>query len=219
MRIELKIEAGNISELKEGLTELLTQDLGGDKPEHPVGKMSEHTTQPAIPNPDPTTPINAATSIMPSHSEHLPNMPPTADVNGYPWDARIHSSAKSFTSKGIWKYKRGVTPDIIEKVEAELKSTSVSTIPMYTPSQPSPLPPAPVTDDTNTILHKVLTGTAGVNELLAVGTELISGGTVTFEWLNQKAQEVGLTAFSEIRLPANINKIRSLASLILQGLS
>ena len=37
-----------------------------------------------------------------------------------PWDARIHSRAKSKTSDGKWRYQRGIGDDVIKVVEAEL---------------------------------------------------------------------------------------------------
>lgn len=74
---------------------------------------------------------------------------PTAvelDVEGLPWDARIHSSSKAKLAKtGAWKLSRGCPPELAVTVLAELKAamalprvgtppTAVSTL---------PIPPAP----------------------------------------------------------------------------
>ena len=43
------------------------------------------------------------------------------DVNGLPWDARIHSATKNKNADNSWRNKRGVDKDLLAKVESELK--------------------------------------------------------------------------------------------------
>jgi hypothetical protein len=44
------------------------------------------------------------------------------DSEGLPWDARIHSSAKTKLARGnTWKVKRGTDPALVESVKAELR--------------------------------------------------------------------------------------------------
>lgn len=43
------------------------------------------------------------------------------DVNGLPWDKRIHSGKPTKNADGSWKKRRGVDDETFEKVVAELK--------------------------------------------------------------------------------------------------
>lgn len=74
-------------------------------------------------------------------------MAPDVDSNGLPWDERIHSGAKTLTSKGAWKKRKGVQPQMVQQVEAELRARAVPTVPMAPPPpvpMPQPVPMAPV---------------------------------------------------------------------------
>lgn len=48
------------------------------------------------------------------------------DSEGYPWDARIHSSTKKKTDAGVWQLRKGINNDkaTLERVRAELKATA-----------------------------------------------------------------------------------------------
>lgn len=47
----------------------------------------------------------------------------TLDSRGFPWDSRIHSSAKSFNADGTWKYMRGLDKAVtLPNVENELRA-------------------------------------------------------------------------------------------------
>ena len=66
------------------------------------------------------------------------------DVNGHPWDERIHSSSKAKTQDGAWRYKRGVDDALVRQVEAEHNATPV--IPSFFPAaQNAPAVPTPPT--------------------------------------------------------------------------
>ena len=77
----------------------------------------------------------------------------TVDAAGLPWDARIHSGAKTKLANGNWKLLRGVDPALVASVEAELRGApapapAVSPPPppasiAATPYAPPPAPPAP----------------------------------------------------------------------------
>lgn len=82
----------------------------------------------------------------------------TADANGLPWDVRIHSGTRAVNADGSWRLRRGVDPELVETVEAELRALMASPV-AQTPEQafgavvtcePSPVapppPPAPVAD-------------------------------------------------------------------------
>lgn len=51
-----------------------------------------------------------------------PSNPANVDKNGLPWDARIHSETPTLTDKGVWRKKRGATPQLVASVEAELRA-------------------------------------------------------------------------------------------------
>lgn len=66
----------------------------------------------------------------------------TVDAAGLPWDARIHSGAKSKLANGNWKLLRGVDPALVASVEAELRGNPQ---PAAAPSAPPPPVTAPAT--------------------------------------------------------------------------
>ena len=49
------------------------------------------------------------------------------DSSGLMWDARIHASTRTKISDGTWKMKRGVEPEIVAQVMAELKGAPAPT--------------------------------------------------------------------------------------------
>lgn len=74
----------------------------------------------------------------------------TVDAAGLPWDARIHSGAKTKLANGNWKLLRNVDPALVASVEAELRGAPKPAAPT-TPAaaqvvEPAsvPLPPVPV---------------------------------------------------------------------------
>ena len=63
------------------------------------------------------------------------------DADGLPWDERIHAGSKALLAKGGgWKKKRGVAPELLASVEAELRQ--VMAVP--SPSAPATEIPAPI---------------------------------------------------------------------------
>ena len=79
------------------------------------------------------------------------------DKNGLLWDVRIHASSKAVIADGTWRLKRGVSPELVEQVTAELSQGEepvVETVqpvtapaalaPVETPAPVAPAPPAPV---------------------------------------------------------------------------
>lgn len=76
-------------------------------------------------------------------------IPEELDSRGLPWDERIHSANKTFLAKtGEWKNKRGISKEIVESVERELRGeSSAPTMPMaVAPEKPvavAPPPPPP----------------------------------------------------------------------------
>jgi hypothetical protein len=68
-------------------------------------------------------PTSDAFPVVASFAVPAPPVAAThADLaNGLPWDARIHSSAKTRTASGDWTRRRNVPDDVFQSVTAELK--------------------------------------------------------------------------------------------------
>lgn len=97
--------------------------------------------QSQIPPPPPLTGAAAQTDTAGSGNSDL-------DVNGLPWDARIHSGSKGKNQDGSWKSLRKVDKSIVPGIEAELRarmagSTSAAAE-VQSNDAPPPPPPPPV---------------------------------------------------------------------------
>ena len=107
--------------------------------------------------PAPDAPVAAETpATVPPPPFVLPEppaAPPSVDASGLPWDARIHSESKATVADGTWRKRRGVDPELVKQVEAELRgespaatepSASAPTV-ADTPAPPAPavVPPPP----------------------------------------------------------------------------
>lgn len=110
---------------------------------YPMPVAVVHT--PAVPPP----PAPVAAPVVPAAGVAL-------DVQGLPWDARIHASTKTKVANGEWKKKKGLDPAVIATVVAELRAVmglpavAASALTPGIPSTPAalaaaaPPPPAPV---------------------------------------------------------------------------
>ncbi len=63
------------------------------------------------------------------------------DINGLPWDARIHSREKTKTKNGAWKIRRSVEPDFVKQIENEIRAKGFvkTEMPKPTISIPPPI--------------------------------------------------------------------------------
>lgn len=103
--------------------------------------------QSQIPPPPPLTGATAQTDNTGSDNSDL-------DVNGLPWDARIHSSSKNKNQDGTWRYTRGGDPVVRAQVEAELRAKGpaggqpaqqdASATALQSPAADTPPPPPPL---------------------------------------------------------------------------
>lgn len=87
----------------------------------------------------PASPAPAASSPAPSHGVET-------DKTGLPWDARIHAETKTKNADQTWRKKRGVDPNLVVTVEAELRALmGVAPAPSAAPveQQSAPTPPPP----------------------------------------------------------------------------
>lgn len=60
------------------------------------------------------------------------------DSKGMPWDTRIHSSTKAKNADNSWRKRKGVAPQTIEVVEAQLKTAMAAPTAMTIPAVPEP---------------------------------------------------------------------------------
>lgn len=118
------------------------------------------------------------------------------DVEGMPWDGRIHTSKKTKVSAGTWKLKRGVDKTLVQQVRSEhnstlqpitpIQPTTVAPVANPTPVQPATVmvhrkEPTPIPTTLNSG-HTVDTFKA--NFPMIVGN-LITEGKLTQEYVNQ----------------------------------
>ena len=102
------------------------------------------TASPEVP---PAPPIDI------SHLKPTPEVPvaPSGglDIDGYPWDERIHSSGKTQNKKKVWNLRRGVDRALVEQVRAETIGSDEPKVPpapvVEAPVIPE-VPPAPVVE-------------------------------------------------------------------------
>jgi hypothetical protein len=107
-------------------------------------------------DPEPTPVVINAASIAQSLSDQSlakDFVNAQRDARGMPYDDRIHASSKTTNKDGSWRYRRGVSDDVIAQVEAQLRgapSGLQQVAPVVVPVA-NPVPsfePAPVTQPT-----------------------------------------------------------------------
>lgn len=104
------------------------------------------------------------------------------DANGLPWDGRIHSSSQKKNADGTWRAKRGVDPDTVTGVEAELKGI------MSAPAtSAAPPPPPPAGDNSDPGMTPGDFGT-----LMREITRMQNESGLTNDTADAAAQELGL---------------------------
>lgn len=62
------------------------------------------------------------------------------DVNGLPWDKRIHVDSRAKLTDGSWRKKKQLDPVLLATVEAELRGVMSAPAPAFVPPPPAPLP-------------------------------------------------------------------------------
>ena len=243
--IEIKITDPHLMD-KDALrrTAAFLLSMTGDSVLHVTGMMNQPAPAAFVPPPPPLTAlpltpeqpqletpkVNPFAKPVEQPIENVPQRtitPPRAidpsvelDIRGLPWDNRIHSRTKSKTSDGHWKAMRGLTPDTLKSVEAELfQAMSLPTI----PHQAVPLPPtsplgvapaapivdpiAPPANDFPTLMSKI--------------TSAVHAGKTTSAAVLKIVQEMGLPSLPVVAtrpdlIPAIMNRLEAL--LLVGGL-
>jgi len=171
-------------------TKMVLEEIDPDK-EKAVDTYLEENEMNAVDVFAPTAPSHSAgtDAIVPA-----PATDGELDVNGLPWDDRIHASTRTKLVTGAWKNKRGIDATLLANVEAELKG-DVAPAPTPTPDvapAPTPTPdlaPAPAPD-----LAPAPTPDAGsITTFPALMTAITSGG-LSPQIVNGAIQAVGLAS-------------------------
>lgn len=152
------------STMLSGIAEDITGALVDENPKQTKMVVEEVATPTPVPTPEavevveevepdavavfapaPTTEV-APTPEPEAVATPAPEAGAEVDINGIPWDVRIHASTKTKTVDGAWKNKRGVDKEVLASVETELKAVMAVPTPeaVVTPA-PTPVPSAPET--------------------------------------------------------------------------
>jgi hypothetical protein len=100
----------------------------GAAPNAAPGAGSPATSAPTTASSAPAAPSVPAAAAAPAGAR-------VVDINGLPWDHRIHSSSKELNRDQTWRAKRGVDKALVAQVEAELRA--VMNIPPAVPNVPA----------------------------------------------------------------------------------
>ena len=135
------------------------------------------------------TTVNVAKPVAPT-TDNL-----AIDVNGFPWDSRIHSSSKEMVKDGTWRKRRGVDAAMVAQVEAELRRAPLPEAELNQPKfveLPSTLQPVTHVDVTPTV------GTMSFTELLDGVTKAMVAGQLSQAKITEALAAVGLTALPNL---------------------
>lgn len=85
--------------------------------------------------------------LAPNEASAPPSAPANMDAKGLPWDERIHSSSRKFNADGTWRYRKNVSDDMKQAVEAELRAlvygATFDPPPALANYNDDPVPPVP----------------------------------------------------------------------------
>jgi hypothetical protein len=106
---------------------------------------------------------------------------PELDNSEMPWDARIHSGAKSKTTNGIWKKKKGVKPEEFDKIADEIMGKSALPDDEYDEEEEdADLVFGEQTQATNIVEQTVGTGPMTFQELMSKATKAMTDEFIDF---------------------------------------
>lgn len=155
------------------------------------------------------TPTSQTTVVLSAALGRTANL--NFDVNGLPWDQRIHSSQRTFNADGTWRMKRGIEKALVTSVEAELRQlmsipsplaqTVPTTSPVSTVAQTPPPPPPPSNEPV--ILPPADAATLAANQkayldLMTKVSSALSQGRINQDQLKKLCDGVGLPNFMSL---------------------
>jgi hypothetical protein len=121
--LEVDFDLPSINAAVSKLT-LIANAINGNGDITNVGGSDTSTTPVAtlnlVPNQVATQTSKPQAGVTRTATDSLPEL----DNAEMPWDARIHSGAKSKTTNGIWKKKKGVKPEEFDKIADEIMGKS-----------------------------------------------------------------------------------------------
>lgn len=141
MRIEF--DTGNSAEL--AAVSALIASLRGESATLAVGTVVPETLPPPAPAESvavPTPPAAVAdVAVPPVPSTTVADAPPPVagvevDVEGLPWDARIHSTPAKKNTDGKWRAKRNLDDAVRESVVAQLRQVMAAPAPAAATAEP-----------------------------------------------------------------------------------
>lgn len=141
------------------------------------------------------------------------------DSTGLPWDARIHSGGRTKTQKGVWVSRKGVQPNVVSQVTAELRSNPPRANAPFVPQQeahvplaqpaaaaaPTPAPAAPAPATAGEAVAQAKAAAAGITDARSLMQWVSSNG----HGPNMAAVGalMGFTHFGAVMEPANAGRI------------
>ena len=168
----------------------------------------------------PITPAVEGEAEVPSDGTGL-------DAEGLPWDARIHSSSKAKTQKGVWKFARNLDENIKMQVLSELrgKTTPAQSVPPPPPPGAAPPPPAqmeiPAALDRRPPPPPAAAPAPAVDaqaitfpQLMQKFSGLLMENKITKDQLNEACKTVGLDTPAALGAPQNAVHIPAVSAYV-----
>lgn len=189
-------------------------------PEPPAPIADTPPPPPSVDTPPPP-PVSASEALLAATASAVTLSPPPhgveVDVNGMPWDARIHSAERTRNKDNTWRNKRGTDKSLIAAVEAELKQAMSAPpagavldpsaafggvpVPPATVVPPTPSPAVPVAETTPVPPPPADATSAAMNEFARVMRVVVAkqaAGTLTTELTTQVAQQLGVASVRDL---------------------
>ena len=166
--------------------------FGGPSPLSP-SKGAEAAHQEAPPEPEVFKNVPQTTTTTPAETELPPPVtPPELDVNGIPWDPRIHASTKTKMKNGAWKVKRGTPVELLNSVMAEITPTATGVSASAYPPDPAGAPAETATPPTGDGIPSTLT------EFTEYSTAINGSGKGTYVQIQKLLAENGIPDIRKI---------------------
>lgn len=147
---------------------------------------------PLPPGSAPTAPQPAPLAVAPSAPAAPTNGANERDVQGLPWDGRIHSAGKTKNADGTWRQRRGTPQVEIDRVLAELRGAlgAPAATDWVAPPAPVPIPNGVPLPPGGTVAPPAADqGFAGLMTML---TPHIASGVLTGDEINGTMASLGV---------------------------